>query len=158
MTAYIYTVTVTALAASVLVTLVGRGSMGILVKLTAGMFMALTVISPLVKLELPDPETWINGYEADGRRAAMAGEELADKAYRTFIKEQTQAYILDKASRYGACLDVDVVVDDRGFPASVMISGWISPYSKARLAEELDTELGLGEEVQQWTSQNLPSG
>lgn len=151
MSSYIYTLTAGALVVSILVTLAGSGSMGKLVKLLAGVFMALTVIAPLLKLELPDPEDWMSKLESDGRSAVAAGEEMADEAYRAIIKERMEAYILDKAARYQAAVTVNVVLDQAGVPAAVEISGAVSPYVRAKLAQELHAELGLGEEVQRWT-------
>lgn len=154
MIAYIRTVTAAALIVSVLTALAGRGTMGTLFRLTAGVFMALTILSPVLKLELPDMESWISSFEIDGVDAAAAGEAMAEDARRGCIKERTQSYILDKAACYGASLKVEVVLDEEGMPAAVMLRGKISPYAKARMTQELEAELGLGKEVQRWIEEN----
>ena len=152
MTESICTVTAAALVVSVLMSLAGHGSMRALVKLVAGVFMALTLISPLMKLEFPDINTWMHALETDGYAAAQAGAGLAEDARRTIIKERTQAYILDKAARYGAALEVDVTVNKNGIPDAVTLTGSISPYAKAAISRELSAELGMEEEMQRWIS------
>lgn len=150
MTGYICTVTAAALVVAILTALSGSGTMGALVKLVAGVFMALTVVSPLLKLELPDPQAWMSGFEIDGEAAAASGQALADEAYQAIIKQRTEAYILDKAARYGADLEVEVTLDDQGIPVAVTLHGNVSPAARAALTKELALDLGLGEEVQQW--------
>ena len=154
MTAYIYTVTAAALISAILVTLAGRGSTGALVKVLAGIFMALTVVSPILKVELPDPQTWMSGIETDGAAAAAAGEELADEAMRAIIIERTQAYVMDKAARFDVAVAVDVDLDQLGIPVAITLTGHVSPEVKAKMAQELAADLGLGEEVQNWIESN----
>lgn len=155
---YICTVTAAALIVSVLVSLAGRGQMRPLVKFVAGVFMALTAISPLLKLELPDMTSWTVGLEAEGQEAAEAGKALADDAMGTIIMEHTRTYIMDKAARYGVSVEVDVELDDSGIPVGVTLTGEVSPYAKDRLSREMAAELGLKEEVQRWISGNYTSG
>lgn len=149
---YIVTITAAALLVSVLRSLAGDGSMGKLVKLIAGIFMALTILSPVRKLKLPDVNTWMSSFASDGREAAARGQQLGREERETFIKAQTEAYILDKAAGYGAALEVQVTLDDAGIPASVTLTGAVSPYAKACLMRLIASDLGMEQEVQQWIS------
>ena len=149
---YILTVTAAAILAAVLQSLAGQGTMGAMVKLITGVFMALTVLSPLVKVEVPDLEQWFSSFAAEGASAAAAGEDMANDAAWAIIKAQVEAYILDKAAGYDASLSVEAVLDETGVPVSVTLSGAISPYARARLMRMLEDDLGLGEEAQQWIS------
>lgn len=149
---YILTVTAASILAAILRTLAGEGSMGKLVQLLAGVFVALTVISPLMHLELPDPARWLEDYAADGTAAAAAGENMARNASRAIITEQAEAYIVDKAALYRANLDAAVELDEDGAPVSVTLTGNVAPYARARLSQIIETDLGIGEEAQRWLS------
>ena len=147
---YILTVVAAAMLAAIVKELAGSGTMGALVKFLAGLFVALTVLSPLVKLELPDVQGWMDSFGYDGQSAAEAGAEMAEEMNRSLIKEQVEAYILDKAARYGAALQADVKVNEAGMPVSVTLRGSISPGTKAALTRIIQEDLGLDEEVQHW--------
>lgn len=130
--------------------LAGKGAMGNLVKYLAGIFMALTILSPLVRLELPDLTRWMTTFQSEGREAAAAGAEMAEEASRELIKARLEAYILDKAASLGADVTAGVKLDDLGIPESVMIRGKVPAAVKARLAWMLREDLGIGEEGQHW--------
>lgn len=146
MRAYILTVVSAAILVSVLRSLTKEP----LVRLVTGVFMALTVASPLVKLELPDVGAWMAAISADGEDAAAEGQQMAKEAERAIIKARVEAYILDKAAGYDAPLAVEVTVGEDAMPVSVTLTGPVSPYAKARLAQMMAQELGLGEEAQTW--------
>lgn len=149
---YILSVTAAAILTAIVRDLAGQGNMRKLVEFIGGIFMALTLISPLMKLELPDVENWLGTYAADGEAAAAVGEEMAGDAARAVIKARVEAYILDKAAVYSAAPTVEVELDAEGLPAAVTVAGDISPYAKARLAQMMEADLGLGEEAQTWIS------
>lgn len=149
---YILTVTAAAMLAAILRSLTGEGSMGRLVQLLAGVFMALTVISPLMHLELPDPARWLEEYAADGTAAAAVGKNMALDASRAIISEQLESYIVDKAALYRADLAAAVELNEDGTPVSVALTGDVSPYAKSRISCIIETDLGIGEEAQQWIS------
>ena len=152
MKAYILTVTAAAVLVSILRRLAGDGSMGALFRLMAGVFMALTVMEPVLKLELPDVGQWIAASTTEGQDAASEGEKMGREAQQAIIKQRTEAYILDKAEGLDAVLEVEVTLDDTGIPASVTLNGPVSPYAKACLTRIIESDLGLKEEVQKWIS------
>ena len=147
---YILLVTAAALLVSILRKLTGSGGMGELVKLLGGVFLAVTVLSPLVKLELPEL-SWLDDFSEEGQAAARDGEALARDYSAAIISRELEAYILDKAAILGAELTAAVKLDDEGMPVSVILSGEISPGNRAALARIIEQELGLGEEAQIWT-------
>ena len=149
---YILSVTAAAIVTAILLSLAGHGSMAGPVKLLAGIFMTLSVVSPVLRLDLPDPAAWLLDYAASGQTAAAMGEEMADDAAQAFIKSRTEAYILDKAALYGVSLAADVTLDDEGVPVSVILTGAVSPYARNRLTKIIREDLGLGEEAQHWRS------
>ena len=151
-TSYILSVTAAAVVAAVLLTLSGKGTAEKLIRMLAGIFMTLAVVSPLLKLELPDPRQWLMPYAEDGQAAAAEGEKMAEDAAHTFIKERVESYILDKAARCGASLTVEVELDSEGVPVGAALTGAVPPDTKTRLIRILRADLGLGEEALRWYS------
>lgn len=147
MASYILSVT----AAAILVSIVRQLSGAATVRLVSGLFMALVILAPLVKLELPDPEKWLREFQVEAQSAVSAGEEMAQDAAREIIKEETEAYILDKAASMGAVIEADVKLDDAGMPVSVKLRGEASGAAKARLRAWIREELGIGEGMQHWS-------
>ena len=151
LTQYILTVVTAAMLVGILQSLAGQGTMGTLTKLLGGVFLALTMLSPVLKLEIPDPAEWFADLALDGESLAAEGEAMAADAKEDIIRSQVEAYILDKA---GADLTVSVELDAEGIPCGVTLTGDVSPRTKAQLSRMLAEELGLGEEVQQWYSKS----
>lgn len=151
LTQYILTVVAAAMLVGILQSLAGQGTMGILTKLLGGVFLALTMLSPVLKLEIPDPAAWFSDMVMDGESLAAEGEAMAADAKEDIIRSQVEAYILDKAD---ADLAVSVELDAEGIPCGVTLTGDVSPRTKAQLSRMLAEDLGLGEEVQQWYSKS----
>ena len=129
-----------------------KGSMGSLIRLIAGLFMAVTVISPWAQVRISHISDYFEDVSSDSEQIVMAGEEQARDMLVSIIKERTQAYILDKANSYGAELAVEVSVDgsDTPAPCAVRISGSISPAGKKALSNLIQKELGIPLEEQAW--------
>jgi hypothetical protein len=70
------------------------------------------------------------------------------------IKQETEAYILDKAQSLGCALEADVTVGEGLYPVpeSVLICGSISNQNRKLLEDILVKELGISKENQQWCS------
>lgn len=129
-----------------------EGSMRGLVKLVSGVFMAMTLISPLLTLRLPDMEGWLSSFDGEGSTIVSSGEEMAREAMDAIIKERTEAYILDKAAALDAVVAARVQTDEEGVPVRVTLRGDVSGEVKAQLSRIIASELGIGKEAQQWIS------
>ena len=151
MRAYILSVTCAGVLAAILRALAGEWTMGKLTKLLSGLFLAVTVLSPLVKFEIPDPARWLEDYMAEGEAAAQAGEVMAKEYSASIISSEVEAYILDKAADLGCAISAEVRLDDGGMPRSLVLSGEIPTARKAELTRMLTRELGLGEEAVIWS-------
>jgi hypothetical protein len=153
---YLLSVTAAALLCGILRQLAGeKGSTAALIRLLCGIFLSLTVVSPLAKLrlgELPfDPREVL----ADARESAEEGADYARSAMARHIKEQTEAYILDKAAAYDAEITVEVAVEgDPPVPVACTLRGRASVYAKRQLSAILQQELGIREEDQYWISES----
>ena len=151
MRAYILSVTAAALLAAIAQVLAGDRTMGKLVKLVSGLFLAVTVLSPVVELELPDPAGWLEDHLEEGRAAAEAGQTKAKEYAGDIISAELEAYILDKAAALGGEVAVEICLDDSGLPERVQVSGALTPAQRAELSRIMAEELGIGEEAQIWT-------
>lgn len=147
---YILALTAAAILCGIVTSLMGgKGTSAALTKLICGIFMAMVVVSPLVSLEFDDWTAWTSQLSFDAGAAAAQGEAVAGEMYMSFIKEQSESYILDKAEALGASVTVEVTVED-GLPAEVWLAGDISPYAKGKLTAYISEELGIPKEKQQW--------
>lgn len=128
------------------------GKIKALVKVVSGLTVTLTVLNPFVR-----------GYELQwglavdeilkDREAAIAdGECTAQESYCEIITDQTQAYILDKASSLGVEVKVEIELKEEypNAPNLVRIHGPISPYEKRQLSAYMQQYLGIDEDKQIW--------
>ena len=148
---YVISLAAAAILVGIVTGLTGKkDTAGTLLRLVAGLFLAFTVVRPVVELEIGDIGAYVTGFSKDGQAAVSEGTDLAADAVRSYIKTHTEAYILDKAEQYGASLEAEVILGEDDLPVSVRLAGRISPYGKLRLQELLETELGIGREEQIW--------
>lgn len=148
---YVVTLTCVALVCGLVPSLLRDGAAKTITRLVCGVFLTVTALGPLTDLELPNLERWSAEYESEGRAAAARGEALAQTEKSIFIKEGLEAYILDKAARLGADIQVQVTLDADGLPAKIQISGEPSEESRRMLTQIIQTDLGIPKEKQQWT-------
>lgn len=130
-----------------------KGTFGVIIKLLTGLFLAITMISPLVKLNIGDYTQFFEDITAAAKDAANNGEQMAADATKAIIKSQTEAYILDKATSLGLDITVDVFFDNDTLfaPNGVIIHGAVAPLAKNRLQRYIVDDLGIPEENQKWT-------
>lgn len=153
---YLLSVTAAAMLCGILRQLMGeKGTTAALIRLLSGIFLSVTVISPLMQLnlgELPfDPEAFLS----DAREAAEDGADYARSAMARHIKEKTEAYILDKAASLDAQITVEICVEgDPPVPVACTLRGRSSAYAKRQLSNLLRQELGIREEDQHWISES----
>lgn len=89
-------------------------------------------------------------YMDDAEDAAAMGENLARDSMADIIKEETEAYILDKAADLHANLRVEVTIGEDNLPAAVTISGEASPYARRQIQAMIANDLGISKENQKW--------
>ena len=147
---YVISVVAAAMLCGVVIRLFPQGSAKQVGKLICGLFLAYTVLSPVSRVDFSRlPEFSLQCME-DGEEAASMGENLARDSLADIIKEETEAYILDKAADLHANVTVEVVLDGESLPASVTISGEASPYARWQLQSLIESDLGISKENQKW--------
>ena len=150
---YLLSVIFAAIICAVVYVLAGKKSTHCaLIKMISGLYMALTLISPLVNIRLTDYADYFGSVTAEAETAVAFGETAALNELRAIIKSQTEAYILDKAVSLDAVLDVEVKLNDDNppIPCGVTVTGSVSPYSKELLSRFIANDLGIAKEDQIW--------
>lgn len=150
---YLISVISAAMISAVIMRLVnGKGTLCMITKLLCGLFIAYTAIKPIPTFDLPEISTITSRYTAGAQEAVELGCNMSSEVLKQSIKEQTQAYILDKAKVLDADLQVEVELTEDDIPAlkTVSMTGKISPYAKEQLSAIIEKELGIDMEHQKW--------
>ena len=151
--AYIFSIIATSVIAGVLLSIIKeKSSYGYLIKILAGLFVAVTVVAPLVDFRLSDLVSQFEDFDQNNNLSIQSGITAYNNALAESIIERTEAYILEKASSYGAAITAKVIVNSetQPIPTAVELSGDISPYNKLRITQILVNDLGIPEEAQTW--------
>lgn len=121
-------------------------------KFLTGIFMALTVVRPLVGIDLSALTYYTQGISQEAHAAAAFGENSAEDAQTEIIKANVEAYILDKAEDLHISVSVSVQLSQEApfAPCGITVRGNVSPYAKTQLSQFLNDELGIPKEAQIW--------
>lgn len=149
---YLIGVTAAALVCALVTRLQGKGTVGAVIRLMAGLFMALAVVSPWLDIRLDGLVDFTSDLQLEADALAAQGENSAREAMAEVITGQTRTYILDKAASLGASLTVEVALTAQELPVprAVTLRGSISPYAKQELSAYIAVNLGIGTEAQTW--------
>lgn len=150
---YIFQVVATSVICGVCTSLTDKKTLpGSIIQIFAGIIMAITFISPLVDFRFNDLKEYYESISVDSNSVVEEGTEYHDELLNQSIKQQTQAYIVDKASSMNADLTVEVTLscDEFPFPESATISGRVSPYVKNKLSNIIESDIGISKENQIW--------
>lgn len=123
------------------------GSQGIR-RLIAGIFLTLTVLSPIGDLELPELDLEL--FHADALAAVRDGTDQAEKMRSDIILEACEAYIWNKAAEMGLELELRLTLDPEGMPLAVELTGMASPLERQKLTQVIVRDLGMGKEDVTW--------
>lgn len=123
-----------------------------LIKLLIGLFLSITVISPLTRIQFDRVITYFDEFEINAQKAVSDGAFQANQATETIIKDKATTYILDKASELGIEVEVDVTLTqtDPKTPCFVTIDGTVPAYKKQQLQKTIENDLGVSKENQRW--------
>ena len=153
MKAYILSVATTALICTILTSLPGAdATAGKWVKVAAGLVVLFAIVRPMSNIQLNTGNGWIGSLREEAQTIVASGTSQTNYALGQRIKEQAEAYILDKALSLGVSLEVEVVISEDMLPVpiGVTLRGDISPYAKSQLTNMIESDLGITGGLQEW--------
>lgn len=151
---YLFRIIIAAVLCAIIKTFTAKASVsGTIIKTLCGVFLTVTVLSGITNLDFPSINQNINLFYTDAHQAVETGVQMNLSSMGNSIKEQTEAYVLDKAALVNAELSVEVTLsnDDPPVPYSIILDGHVSPYAKSKLTKLISDELGISKENQTWT-------
>ena len=128
----------------------GRKSVRTTARLLSGIYLAITVLSPITDFSLTGILDRWDSIHYEAVDSVSYGEEQARIAKKQLIKESLEAYILKKAASNHMDIQVSVTVSEELMPVCVTISGRVSPVEKRRLQQIMEDEVGIPKEHQVW--------
>lgn len=122
-------------------------------KILTGLFLAFTVLNPLGNWNVESFLDMDFDFSNIAEESVAQGQAQTQKSMANIIKQETAAYILEKAKTLHADIQVSVEVSDDALPipVSTRITGNISPYVKLQLQTVIEQQLGISKENQRWT-------
>jgi len=151
---YLLSITAAAVICSVILSVQNKKSTNYtLIQMLCGIYMTVTLLSPLVRFRLPDLSGYMRGLQTESWAAAQMGTDAAEEMLEGIIKHRTETYILDKASSMGLDIHAEVILSDGELPTpcGVEIRGAASPYKRQQLQGWIREALGISEEAQIWS-------
>ena len=121
-----------------------------LLKSVCGVFLSFMIVRPLPTAKIDLLSFNDMEFAKDAAAFSRQGEQNLAEAMDAIIKQETQAYILDKARRLEATITVEVGTNEEQIPVSVVLSGNISPEGRRALSEIIESDLGIAKENQFW--------
>ena len=151
--AYILSIVAASLICGCVQMLLGKkGTSAKLVRMLCGVYMAIVFIAPLHRIDFSIYTDYFTGFMDEAKNAVSDGQNVAQQKREEIIIQQTQSYILDKASSFGAEVEVEVTLsgDISQTPNAVTIKGAVSPYVKKMLTDYIEEQIGIPKEAQMW--------
>ncbi len=150
---YLLSVTAAAIICGITNGLLGKNkTLTPISKLLTGLFLSLTIIRPLVHVDIAGILPSSAQFSADAQRIVSDAEEFAQDQQADIIKTKSEAYILDKAISLGADLKVQITLSDEDppVPCAIQIIGKVSPYAKTQLGQIIERDLAIPKGAQEW--------
>ena len=143
-----------ALLAALAQSLMAQGPLKEVGRLICGLVVLGAVLSPLTRMDLPDPAALTAGYfqSVEEREDELRSETQSEM--KTIIEERLEAYIVDKAAQLGAECQVEVLCAPEGdgafLPWQVTVTGDLTSVQREQLTQQIQGDLGVPPERQQY--------
>ena len=130
-----------ALVCGILTDMSAKTSFEKLIRLLCSVFLAVTVVYPLIRYRFPEWNADMSIFQPGGEDAVAQGEKIYFQSIASIIRTETEAYILKEAKSIGADLTVAVELDAGNPPApeSVTIRGNFEASVETTLSQEHQT-------------------
>lgn len=148
---YIFSVVIAAFICGILSALVGNNFAKEGIRLLSGLWLILTVFSPLKNIDFNYPSERFISQLQEAKTAVNSGQQMRAAAITDIITGETEAYILDKASLLGTNIDVKIILDENQLPKKAIFDGSVPLHAQQILENVLVKDLGISKENQIWT-------
>lgn len=155
--AYFVAISSAAIISAIVKAVVGEKSVaGKMTRVVCGLFLAVTVLQPLVEIRIPDLTKYWESFSYTTQQSVMDAVNDSDTTLAQLIKDKSEAYILEEAKRLELDIGVEVKLDgdDPPKPEQVILSGNVSPYKKRLLSQYITNNFEIIEENQEWILTN----
>ena len=122
----------------------------ILVRLLSGIFLSITLLSPLKDFSIGQLGDTVSTIADDGAAIRDHGQATAKDAASDIINNRIEAYILQKAEQLGVTLYADITLGDTLAPEGAILTGKLTPFEKLQMEKILTEELGIPKEDLEW--------
>ena len=123
--------------------------------LCCGLVMIIALVSPLKGFDAAEYGRELYKYRAAASEAAGKSEDIQKRLNRSYIEDECEAYILDKAVSSGAKVKASITArwDTRGFwyPYEVKLYSDSCAAARNELADAIEAGLGIPKERQYWS-------
>lgn len=139
--------------------LMPKGAVRRVGKLVCGLALILTVLTPLVKLNLDAGQRWLEGCLAEAEQREMELEQAVDNQMKIIIERDCAAYIVDKAAQLGAACSARTECRRDGglyLPQRVEVTGAVPPPLQSELVQIIVRDLGVPEEQIDFSEEEAP--
>ena len=151
---YVLGILAAAMICGIVLCFAEKSKEGPLLKLICGLVLTFSLAEPVLNIRSGDWKSLGLDFQMEADEAAEAGRVQGENKVRELIKQETEAYIMDKARELDLHIGAEVILSDQALPApaAVTITGTLPPYGKAKLSRIIQEELGIPREKQTWIS------
>lgn len=146
------------MVATAVLALTPEGAPKKMMRLACGAASVIAVLSIVTRFDFDDYSKYLSRSREEAERVVSQAEEEALVQKRFIIEESCASYILDKGNELGAQISVRVKArwsqEGYWYPAEAEISGSVESSARKSLARYIETELGISEEDQTWSTQD----
>lgn len=144
---YLLSVIAAAIVCSMISALLpGKNAVNAIIKVTSGVLLTVTVVSPIIQLDFTGLTGTITDYFNDGKAIASYGQAICQEDICEIIEGRFVEYINQMADENGVKLNVQIVVDSALLkPTQIVLTGAVSPYVKQKMQNSITKELGISE-------------
>ena len=139
-----------ALICGIVLRMVPQGPHEALLRFLSGIFLTVTLLSPLVKGRIQLEMDAYREVLEKGEAWASDGAEMARRELQQRISAELESYILDKASSRGADLQVSITLGEDSLPVRAVLYGTIPETVQQEISCIITQDLGIPKENQLW--------
>lgn len=147
---YVAAIAAAALLSGILVRLTQKTASGEIIRMLCGLFMTIVLIRPVTANKELLLDAVFPDYTQQANAVVSEGTAAADNLKKEFIKQRIRTYILSRAEAIDADIQVRISLAEDCTPASIRITGDISPMNRNKLTQMIALELGIPKERQEW--------